>query len=271
MKQCETKLHYAKLSTIDLGFIRSPGPGLGNLLFPIARALTAAKTSKGTFVEPTIPQIKIGTFLRQEIDKRTYFGLFAQRTLKQNQIWICYQLQRIMEVLYIRPEKSCISHYGLADQFHDLPDDPTHIKDWIYSRGIDLDNNKEKFIAVHVRQGDFGLNTDIKQNTRLQLSWYRSALNHVTENANLKNLPAIIFTDEDPTKIIKELNLPNLEAAPKLNALQSLMLMSKAECLIGSCSTFSLWSSYLSGQHSVWHKEFNVGAYKRVTPKDEFI
>ncbi len=38
--------HYPLLSTPDLGFIRGPGPGLGNLLFPITRALQAAKSKR---------------------------------------------------------------------------------------------------------------------------------------------------------------------------------------------------------------------------------
>ena len=38
--------HYPLLSSPDLGFIRAPGPGFGNLLFPITRALQEAKKLK---------------------------------------------------------------------------------------------------------------------------------------------------------------------------------------------------------------------------------
>ncbi len=38
--------HYPLLSSPDLGFIRAPGPGFGNLLFPITRALQAAKIKR---------------------------------------------------------------------------------------------------------------------------------------------------------------------------------------------------------------------------------
>ena len=38
--------HYPLLSSLDFGLIRGPGPGFGNLLFPIGRALEEAKRKK---------------------------------------------------------------------------------------------------------------------------------------------------------------------------------------------------------------------------------
>ena len=54
--------HYPLLSRPDFGFIRGPGPGFGNLLFPIARALNEAQIQRGIFVRPTLFNLKIGPF-----------------------------------------------------------------------------------------------------------------------------------------------------------------------------------------------------------------
>ena len=72
--------HYPLLSRPDLGFIRGPGPGFGNLLFPIARALNEAQIQKGIFVRPTMLNLKIGPFLRHERDLRLYHNELKRRT-----------------------------------------------------------------------------------------------------------------------------------------------------------------------------------------------
>ena len=46
--------HYPLLSSLDIGPIRAPGSGFGNLLFPIGRALQEAKSKKEVFVRPTM-------------------------------------------------------------------------------------------------------------------------------------------------------------------------------------------------------------------------
>ena len=71
--------HYPLLSSPDLGFIRSPGPGFGNLLFPITRALQAAKIKEEVFVRPTMLNLKIGPLIRREKDLRLYNKEFKRR------------------------------------------------------------------------------------------------------------------------------------------------------------------------------------------------
>src|SRR5689334_20396259 len=70
---------YPRFSTLDLGFVRVLGPGLGNLLFPWARCVVACRDRHLIPVAPTWPQIKLGPWLRGELDKRTYAGLFLPR------------------------------------------------------------------------------------------------------------------------------------------------------------------------------------------------
>ena len=64
--------HYPLLSNIDIGFVRGPGPGFGNLLFPIGRALQEANIKNEVFVRPTMLNLKLGPFIRREKDLRLY-------------------------------------------------------------------------------------------------------------------------------------------------------------------------------------------------------
>ena len=75
--------HYPLLSSPDIGFIRAPGPGLGNLLFPITRALQAAKLKKEIFVPPTMFNLKIGPLIRKEKNLRFYNKEFKKRSFRE--------------------------------------------------------------------------------------------------------------------------------------------------------------------------------------------
>ena len=67
---------YPLFEKYDLGVVRLLGPGLGNLLFPWARAVVACDRDGLTLIDPTWPSIKVGPLLRGEADLRFYGSLF---------------------------------------------------------------------------------------------------------------------------------------------------------------------------------------------------
>ena len=73
--------HYPLLSKYDFLLFRLHGAGLANHLFPMYRAFQKSKETNGVFLFPTMVQLKIGTFIRREQDKRIYFSLFHQRKI----------------------------------------------------------------------------------------------------------------------------------------------------------------------------------------------
>jgi hypothetical protein len=73
-------LIFAHLGGIDFFFFRLFGPGLGNSLIPWARSIIYKKKFNIKVIEPTWPNIKIGTFCRGEKDKRLYINLFNKTT-----------------------------------------------------------------------------------------------------------------------------------------------------------------------------------------------
>lgn len=263
--------HYPKLSRCDFFAFRSPGPGLGNLLFPIARALVAAKNDDGVFVEPTMPQIKFGTFLRQENDKRTYVGLFKRRSTAESFIWLRSQITRIFN----RQEKAhnlrFILHEGLGSQFYDIQDENTLIVNWLNRRAKIKPDIQAPDLAIHIRQGDFTARQTVSQSTRLPLEWYKKALKEIESKYGSKINEIMLFTDGDQERIIRYLDDPRIQCEPKVNALYSLLLMSKAKYMIASCSTFSLWANFLGNNVAYWHKDFNLTDYKNISEKDFFV
>ena len=75
--------HYPLLSKHDFLLFRLHGAGLANHLFPMYRAFQNSKETNGEFLFPPLVQLKIGTFIRREHDKRIYFNLFNHRTLNE--------------------------------------------------------------------------------------------------------------------------------------------------------------------------------------------
>ena len=67
---------FPKFSQGDHFGIRLGGPGLGNLLFPFARAIIYSNKNNIPLINPTWPNIKVGPVLRNERDKRFYIDLF---------------------------------------------------------------------------------------------------------------------------------------------------------------------------------------------------
>lgn len=260
--------HLPILSSPDFGVFRAPGPGLGNLLFPISRAVIGAHMSGGKVVFPTMRQIKVGTFLRGERDKRTYGNLLRARTAPEWRDWIAaWALPKQTENEH--SSASVTVYEGVGDQFHSLLGHSTLIKNYIKSiaannfahEGDDYD------IAMHVRRGDFSVSTGIGsslQNHRTPLSWYLEALDAAVSLLGSRSYRGVLFTDEDPELLLKQLKLKHFMAEPSYynSALNTLEHMSRAKVLITSQSTFSLWAQYLGESVAIWNSNFDLQRYK---------
>lgn len=68
---------YPKLSAIDLNITRIGGLGLGNMLFPYARAVLYAGEHHLPLIWPTWNSVPAGQILRREKNKRFYHDLFT--------------------------------------------------------------------------------------------------------------------------------------------------------------------------------------------------
>lgn len=270
----KTIYHFPVLSRPDLFVLRAPGPGLGNLLFPIARAVRAQRNEGGIVVIPTLRQIKIGTYLRQEKDKRTYGDIFRSRSATEAGHWMKAVLLPKRDETDDNPTARVVRYAGLARQFHDLQGYETAIRDFLKYRSKAKIAEVNYDIAVHVRQTDFAP-PDVGatlQNTQTPLNWYREALLVAKQRIATPNPSIMVFTDNNPLAIIEELGIGKAIEEPTGNALTSMFAMSQAKIIVASRSTFSAWAQYLGGNHAIWPSGFQLDLYKPIdTDRDMFL
>lgn len=261
--------HLPILSRPDLGLFRAPGPGLGNLLFPIARAVIGQHREGGALVLPTMRQIKIGTFLRAERDKRTYGDIFSHRSPAELRHWLSARLAPAVGEGAVPARASATIRYeGMARQFHDLAGHADTVAQFLMARsGLPIPQEHYD-IAMHVRLGDFAAAdaSEPSQNTRIPLGWYRDALALAQKCLGSRTPRGVLFTDEVPRRVIDELGLDGFVPEPPGNALTSMLALGRADVLIGSRSTFSLWGRYFGTGAAIWPESFDLARY---TPLDK--
>lgn len=253
--------HLPVLSKLDLGLVRSPGPGLGNLLFPIARALIGRERHGGVFVHPTMRQVKIGTLLRRERDPRFYGDVFRGRNAGQWREWLaCRFASRTPETAY-RGGPGVVAYSGLGRYFHDLDGYREPVSRWI--RGNSVLNGPvagDYDIGIHVRLGDFGAAREGSSghSMRQTFDWYRQAYAEARALCGVSSPRTLLFTDEDPARVARELDIPGIEFDPSGNAITAILNLSRARIVIASRSTFSTWAIYLGDAVALWDRDFDL-------------
>lgn len=267
-------LHLPVLSRPDLAFIRAPGPGLGNLLFPIARAIVGQQRLGSTVVVPTLRQVKLGPWLRGERDKRTYGDILRHRTPSELRNWLAAQIARDpTPESRAHPEARVIRYAGLGRQFHDLAGHAEAVRAFLLQAGREPVPDAGIDIALHVRLGDFEPPAmgATGQNVQIPLDWYRAAYVSAVARLGLRSPRAMLFTDAAPQQVAQALGLPGLVPEPPGNALTSMMRMAQARVLVGSRSTFSLWAQFLGGATAIWPQGFELARYKPVDPETDIL
>lgn len=254
--------HFPVLSSQDFGFVRSPGPGFGNLLFPIARALAGQRAIGGVFVYPTIPQFKLGTYIRRERDKRTYSGELRARTLRE---WKDWWLARNSILRYSETEpvsqklEGTVLYAGLADCFQSLDSAGELVGNWLDSNACYRGRVSDKYdIGLHVRLGDFSSNASAGNGpaTRQSMDWYRMAVERARSLTSGQKSRILLFTDDEPEKVREVLKISNIAIDPSANAVTAIRNLSDASCIITSRSTFSMWAAYIGDTTALWHTSF---------------
>ena len=268
------KYHLPVLSTPDFGLFRGPGPGLGNLLLPVARAVIGREYLGGEVVMPTMRQIKVGPFLRREADKRTYGNIFRARTPSEWINWAAAHSKRCRDEGHEDCLTETIRYSGLGGYFHDLWGHHEIVSQFLGSVSRSSTDVAPYDVALHIRLGDFAAPTvgGGQVNTRVTFEWYLEALEAVRCHLGKKYLKGIVFTDADPVFLIEKLGLKNFEPEVRSSALASMFAMANAKVLVASQSTFSLWGQYLGNNHVFWPSTFDLARYKPVDPElDHFL
>ncbi|MGQ9819241.1 MAG: hypothetical protein ACUVQ1_04865 [Candidatus Kapaibacteriales bacterium] len=260
---------YPKLSEYDFYFIRFFGPGLGNLLFPWAKAIVLAKKFGLVPIFPTFRQVKVGTILRREPDLRWYFSLFKPtnfyvKSLKKYFLLARYKKISQTEFLKLYPnieDNRIVVVEGMEDYFLQFLEEYDFIRRELvaitrlkFRKGLSFDFQNS--ITLHIRLGDFQAPTEEKlrrgEFVRMPLDWYASFIQAVRAETG-SPIPCFVFTNGSIEEIASILKLGNVEILSFGSSIADLLAMSKSKLLVSSASTFAMWASFLGRMPTIYY------------------
>lgn len=266
---------YAKLSKYDLGLFRLGALGLGNLLFPWARALVYARTNSLPMIWPTWNQFGIGPMVRRQADFRTYSGIFVPTKeylvgISKIKVFVAQSNNIVtadnanLSTHSMNEMPGIIVFSGLGDMFLSIESHHDMIRSELLSicrKSIleSLPKDLENSIAVHVRLGDFSSfdNNRIKDglgNTSLPIDWYVEKICQIRAVANYRAKKVYVFSDGDDKQLSKLLELDNVERYSGNSAMADILAISMSAVLVASSSTFSMWGSFLGRMPVIWYR-----------------
>tara|TARA_B100001250_G_scaffold40975_1_gene32431 strand:- start:13669 stop:14520 length:852 start_codon:yes stop_codon:yes gene_type:complete len=244
------KYTFVSLGIFESFGIRIGGSGLGNILFPWARAIVYAKNNNLQRIQTSWKTLKFGTIFRRERDKRMYFNLFTGRdgVAGIRKFWLLHFSNKVK------------MFSGMENLFDSFIQDHDYVKSELlkiinpyYIKKVEsLDGNS---VAIHIRMGDFQIPNDETVlrdghwNYRLPLEWYKCIIKKIHKHANI---PIYVFSDGSDQELEEILQLENCSRVYFGSAVADMLALSRFKLLISSASTFSMWASFL-GQHStIW-------------------
>ncbi len=234
------KVVYPKLTPIiDLGFIRIGGAGLANCMLISARAYIFAIKNNYIFIEPTWGRFGPGPILRNEKDKRSYFGLFKPAGITGFKKF--YYLFN-----YFLKNKNIIKIDSLGNYFADLQGDYELVKKYFEKiinekKLFKLQNyNFDNVIGIHIRSGDY-------KNT----CWFTGFDFYLKMIQKIKSIFGnkyvfYIYTDANNKELKDILSINGVQKVFFGNALADMVALSKSKLIIASDSTFSGMSAFLN-------------------------
>lgn len=260
---------YPKLSEYDFYFIRFFGPGLGNLLFPWAKAIVLARKYGLAPIFPSFRQIKIGTILRREPDLRWYFSLFKptkfyvvnfkkyflltlHKKISQNKFFELYPNIEDGRVVIVE---------GMRDYFLQFLEEYDFVRRELiaitrqkHRKGLLF--NFENSITLHIRLGDFQAPTEETlrrgEFVRMPLDWYASIIETIRAETEQK-IPCFVFTNGTLEEVAPILRLGNVEILSFGSSIADLLAMSRSKLLVSSASTFAMWASFLGRMPTIYY------------------
>lgn len=227
---------YPKLpAKFNLGIVRIGGYGLANCLFVYGRAIIVAHEDNKTLFSGTWINFSIGPYLRFELDKRHYSGIFKFEILQE--------LKKIIYILFYKDNITIVS--GLGAYFEELKQRSDIIKTTIWDNltvelKLKLKDLNSQVIGIHIRLGDY------PQNRRTNLNWYIEIVKLLSKLDEYLNFDFLVFSDGTIEELNPILSLARVKLYNSGNAFIDLWTLSQSKLIIGSDSTFSAWASYLN-------------------------
>ena len=266
---------FPRLSDRDLLLFRLIGPGLGNLLFPWARARVFAARTGARMISPTWPQLKVGPLLRRERDSRTYAAMFRATADEISGLQRIALLLRRQHVRETSPEiyhlAGCIVEFeGIRHGFAGLEGYNRQLRDALRASlrpsVAATVQSLPKGLALHVQLGDVPQRPLRDSfNWRMDPLWFAKLV--LKARADLgQSFDCFVFSDGTDAELQPLLTLPRVIRVKTGSAPADMLTLSSACALIGSGSTFSFWSHFFGEMPGVWHPQ-HLGCCYRTAPR----
>lgn len=246
--------------------------GLGNMLFPWARAEIFARQHRTGLIRPVWNTVRIGPYLRREPLKRHYVGYFnhadhigglGRLTYLARGRWIEETRAGELDPHGLQSKKLLVVIFrGLADYFTPLRGEQVFIRArlWQMTRHEFRPSSAagRPFIAMHIRRGDLtrmGLPSEqIAQLPQITpIDWFVAMAHAVRRHKQLDAVPIIVFTDGSDEEVSEVLRVDGVRLYQSGAAIADLWALSGASLLFASgFSTFSMWASYLGGMPTIY-------------------
>lgn len=249
---------YPKLPSKKYFIIRFMGSGLANCLFIYARAIILSNKYNAAIINPSWIQFNIGPYLRGEKDKRHYNGLFKSFGIKNvKKQWFLLTKKMFSETSDPHTiDKGIIRVDGLKNYFADLHFQSDVVKEHLLSIVNEsafnsYGNISTKFVGIHIRLGDYDIDS------RTSFEWYLKIMDFIHLNCD-SNIEFLVFSDGTADQLADIINYPNTKLVFFGSAIADILVLSKAQFIIASDSTFSAWGSYL-GQVPILFQKRHFG------------
>jgi len=249
--------------------------GLGNMLFPWARAEVFSRQFNAVLLAPQWFQpLRVGPWLRGERDKRYYLGQFTHAgyltgPARLARLWLSPRVEESAAGNSPRLG-SLVVFRGMGQGFDGLHDH----REFLWRRLMELARSdiRDKVgrltggaIGVHIRRGDFrvapGERFARTGDYEVSLTWYANAIGEARRRLGA-DVPVRIFSDAPPAELADFRRLPNVEIMPAAPALQDLLMLSRSALIVGTAkSTFSLWAAFFSRAPTLWPPSANFQRY----------
>jgi len=210
-------------------------------------------------------KVRLGPYLRRERDKRSYWKLFqpgpAIGGLARLRILAGSDFLEVGPELPVAPQSV---HRSLVMRFHNaLQDNENKSFSQVADRGLWLrreltaitrkryqpSSSGGRFIAVHVRMGDFRERDERElsrgaTNARIPIHWYAACLDQLRMQLN-EDIPAVVFSDGKDAELGPLLAQARVRRAAFQSSVTDLLQMGQGAAVIASGSGFSLWGAFL--------------------------
>jgi len=241
--------------------------GLGNALFPWARAELFARRFGARVLAPRWGNLRLGPHLRREPDKRQYAGLFraGHHTTGCRRLIVAALGRRVpeheLDTVRETPrslQPSVVEFRGMADLFSPLVGEAPFIRHQLWhitTRALRSSDSPYGgcFIAMHVRRGDITRQGFTEPqlagvNQYTSLSWFAGMVRAVRNEQPLRRVPIVVFTDGSHDEVAELIRLGDVQLHQRQSTITDLWELAHASVLFASgFSTFSMWASYLGG------------------------